>query len=79
MDLINARENFKTLPDNKTSLRVYAGGDLLSGVEFDDIQATYPTTTTERFDYYLSTVLKASILITYTTSSKNILLRVQRL
>lgn len=51
---------------------------ILSGVEYDDIQVTYPTATTETYDFYFLTVLVATILVSYVLADKKDLLRVER-
>lgn len=61
------------------ALRVSPIGSLLDGVEFDKIEAQYPTTTTEIYHYSLGGVLKASIKITYTNASKTVFLSAERL
>lgn len=52
---------------------------LLEGVSYDDIQATYPTSSTEVYSYYLAGNLVAQIEVTYSNSSKNTLTRVRRI
>ena len=48
---------------------------LLRGVEFDDVQVTYPNSVTENYYFYLSTVLQKTIEVTYVNASKETLLR----
>lgn len=76
-DLINARENFEDLKDNKTALRVFAGGSLVSGVKFDEINILYPSGTIEIYEYKLASTTKASVQLTYSNSSKNTLINVK--
>ena len=52
---------------------------LLAGISFDDIQATYPSSTTENYYYYLSTVLQATVQVTYSDSTKEVLTRARRI
>ena len=52
---------------------------LLNGIIHDDIQVSYPTSTTEQYAYYLSAVLQATIEITYSNSSKLVLTRARRI
>ncbi len=52
---------------------------LLEGVQYDDIQATYPTSSTEVYSYYLDTVLQAAIEVSYTDSTKNTFIRARRI
>lgn len=73
-------DKFRGTPGN-TSVAVIATGDmsgLLSGKSYDDIQVTYPNSTTENYAYYLSTSLVATVEVTYTDSSKGVLLRARR-
>lgn len=63
------------------SFRVTGGssGGLLSGVEFDTITATYPNATTEVYAYRtggVSGTINATVTVTYTDSTKDILLSV---
>jgi len=78
-DLINARENYKDMPDKKTAIRTFDGGNLLSGVDYDNLIASYPTSVTENYKYYKGVILVAEILITYTNASKQLLSKVERL
>lgn len=54
-------------------------GSLLANVKYDDIQATYPTTTIELYKYYLLGVLQATVELTYATSAKSDLVRARRI
>lgn len=38
--------------------------------KYDEIQVTYPTTTTENYEYLLSSVSIGNITVTYTDSTK---------
>ena len=60
------------------SIDLKTPGSLLSNIKYDDIQATYPTPTTELYKYYLATVLQATVELTYATSTKNDLVRARR-
>ena len=53
-------------------------GSLLANRLYDDIQVSYPTTSTEVYRYYSLTTLTATVTITYTDSTKAVLLRTQR-
>lgn len=77
MDLINAKENFESLADNKTALRTFGGGSLVSGVKFDEIDIQYPDATHEIYQYLLSGIVKATVQLTYTNASKSILTNVK--
>ena len=52
---------------------------LLAGITYNDIQADYPNSKTENYYYYLSNVLQATIQVTYTTSTKDVLVRARRI
>jgi hypothetical protein len=78
---MSAPERFlvKTFIEELKALRVSPIGSLLDGIEFDKIEAEYPTTTTEIYHYSLGAVLKASVKLTYTNSSKQIFISAERL
>jgi hypothetical protein len=50
---------------------------LVLGVDYDVIDITYPSTTTEVFTYTLATVEVQVIRLTYSSASKNILIKVE--
>jgi hypothetical protein len=52
---------------------------ILAGIRYDDLQVEYPSTTVENYKYYLSTVLVATVEVTYSNSSKSILTRARRI
>lgn len=60
-----------------TAVEVVAGG-MLSDISYDELQATYPTSTTEAFEYKLSGVTQATITITYVATNKKDILSVIR-
>ena len=47
-----------------------SSGNILYGIEFDSISATYPTTTSEVYTYTLSASIVATITVTYTDTTK---------
>jgi hypothetical protein len=65
--------------ESKVAVTLEGDTGLLEGIQYDDIQATYPTTSSERYAYYLSGVLQVTIEVTYTNSSKNVFLRARRI
>lgn len=76
------RDKFTLNQENLTAIRTVSeikGGTLLTGIEYDTIEATYPTATLESYAYKLGSDLKATILITYSDSTKETLLSVVRL
>ena len=57
----------------ETAVRVGATGSVISGIPFDAIGVTYPTSTTEVFEYYVGGLagdLQATVVVTYLTSDK---------
>ena len=65
---------------DKRSLDVtLIGGDLVMGTDFDTIDVTYPTSTTELYTYKLAAATVRTVTVTYTTSAKEILLQVTTL
>ena len=54
------------------------GGNILSGIEYDEVQASYPTATTEKYEYYEASSLVATVDITYTDSTKRFITSVIR-
>lgn len=68
----------KAFIEELNALRV-SDGSLIAGIQHDKFILNFPTSTTERYDYYFNTVLVAQVLLTYTTSSKNILISAERL
>lgn len=77
--LINAKENFKSLPDNVTALRTFGGGNFLSGIEFDEIDIDYSVATKEIYKYLLSGVIQAEIQLTYSSPAKNMLINIKKM
>jgi hypothetical protein len=80
---INTLEKQKFRGDSPDNVYVAVGltGDtgILQGVEWDDVQAAYPSATEEIYSYYLNSTLVAQIEVTYTDSVKEFLLRARRL
>ena len=78
----NEASKFRDAGNGKSKVAVVTEGDvngLLSGASYDEIQATYPTTTTELYTYYLDSSSVAVVEITYTDSTKKVFLRARRL
>lgn len=79
---IRDREHDKFRGDSTSETRVAVTmeGDtgLLEGVQYDDVQVTYPDSVTENYLYYQSAILQTTIEVTYTSSSKDLLLRARR-
>jgi hypothetical protein len=53
--------------------RVVAVGNAIVKVPFNEIQATYPSTTTEVFTYKNGEVTVATVTVTYTDATKEVL------
>lgn len=73
------RDKFRN-KNGQTVVATTLEGDtgILQGVQYDDVQAAYPDSTTETYSYYLNTVLQATVEITYTDSTKKTLSRARR-
>ena len=81
MSLINEKGLYestaKNIPEKlRDRLRV-SGKDLAIGVDYDRIDATYPTTTTEQYVYSKDTNIILTIEVTYVTSAKKEFLSVE--
>lgn len=72
---------FRDASGKNSKVAVTQEGDtgLIEGVQYDDILAAYPNSTTETYSYYLNTVLQATVEITYQDNAKKILLRARRI
>lgn len=56
-------------------------GSLLSGVDFDAVNVSYPTTTTETYEFYLGGLagaVQTTLTITYTDTTKDFIDNVVR-
>lgn len=75
------RAVFKKTAREEIAIRVSGQdtGELLEGISYDDIQATYPSATIENYSYYLNEVLQATIEVTYSNASKEVLLRARKI
>ena len=67
------------LHSDKNPITVTSKESLLSGLSYDDLRATYPDSVTENYSYYLKDVLVATVQVTYTDSTKDILTRARRI
>ena len=63
---------------NKRAIHV-AGKELVLGQDYDKIDVTYPTATTEVYTYSLSAATILTIRVTYSTSAKEILTTVEEI
>jgi len=52
-------------------------GDLVIGRDYDTLNVTYPTTTTEVYSYVLDSVAVVALRVTYSTAAKEILTTVE--
>lgn len=73
--LIDEPKAWENKPDGQY-LKTFTG-DLVLGSDYDRIDATYPTTTTEVYTYTLASVTVLAIRVTYQTASKKNLLSVE--
>lgn len=68
--------------NNKTLIAVTTEGDvsgILAGISYDDIQASYPSNTTEIYTYLKDSVIVAQVEVSYSNSSKQTLTRARKL
>lgn len=72
------RKAAEDIGSNSYALRVSASGGL-APAQYDTIEVTYPTSSTELYTYKLSTVTVGTISVTYTDSTKLVLSSVTRL
>lgn len=73
--IVNAQEE-RISPATEGTLQSIAGFNI---PQFDTIDATYPDLVTEVYTYKLNSVDVGSITVTYTNSTKNVLLSVTKL
>ena len=66
-------KSLSRLPTDTAQEVLIGNGELVSGIDYDEIAVTYPTTTTEVFTYKLSAVTIKTITVTYTDDIKNVL------
>jgi hypothetical protein len=72
-------DSFGDKYDESNPFHITNGEGILSGITYDDIQATYPNLTTENYSYYLDAVLVATVQVTYSDSTKAVLTRARRI
>ena len=68
-------------PGNNKVVKVGANGSIISGIFFDAIAVTYPTTTSEIYTYHiggLAGTALATVTVVYTTVAKDCVLSVER-
>jgi hypothetical protein len=82
---ISSLEKYKFIIDGNGLVRVRTqdipSGNLLEGLSYDYIDASYPNDTTEVYEYYtggLAGVLVATISVTYTDNTKEFISSVER-
>lgn len=63
----------QVIGNNRTST------SLLSGLDFDDVQTTFPSAVIENYEYFLATVSQANVEVTYTDATKKNVLRARRI
>jgi hypothetical protein len=73
------KENYKFLDagTNQTSVRVSLASGM-SPERYDEVQVTYPTTTTEVYTFKLATTTVGVITVTYTDTTKDFIQSVVR-
>ena len=73
-------EKFEATSQNKTAVRVIVkdSGSFLTGLNYNIIEAAYPSPNVEVFSFYLDSQKLSDVFITYTDSSKKNILKVER-
>ena len=71
-------QKFVETNSGDAAVRVSSIGEMLSGISYDSITASYPTTSSEVYTYTLSSVTVATITVVYTTATKDVLTSVVR-
>jgi hypothetical protein len=67
------------IDNRKTFIRTGKQESLLSGISYDDIQATYPDPLTVIYSYYFNSNLVAQIEVTYSQPNQKGFLRARRI
>lgn len=62
----------------RTTATISGIGNILEGIQFDEIQATYPDAVTEVYTYSLATVQQAILTVVYTDATKEFITSVVR-
>lgn len=66
-------QKFVQTNSGDAAVRVSSIGEMLSGISYDSITASYPTTSSEVYTYTLASVTVATITVVYTTAIKDVL------
>ena len=76
----NEAKRFRDAGLRGSKVAVVQEGDtgLLEGVQYDEIQASYPSSTTEVYTFYSSSVQVAEIEVVYTNASKKLISSARR-
>ena len=74
-------DRFRPAENGKSKVAVTLEGDtgLLQGITYDDIQAEFPSSTITNYKYYSSSVLVATIEVTFTDSAHSDVLRARKI
>jgi hypothetical protein len=74
-------DSYRDAPNGKSKVAVTLEGDagLLQGITYDDIQAEFTSSTITNYKYYSSSVLVATIEVTFTDSAHSDVLRARRI
>lgn len=75
------QDKFRPGQDGLSKVAVTLEGDsgLLQGITYDDIQAEFPSSTITNYKYYSSSVLVATIEVTFTDSAHSDVLRARKI
>ena len=74
-------DKFRSADNDKSKVAVTLEGDtgLLQGITYDDIQAEFPSSTITNYKYYSSSVLVATIEVTFMDSAHSDVLRARKI
>lgn len=74
--------SYAELPDGTVARKVHdplgASGSILAGVAYDSMQASYPSSTTEVYTYYLDGAVVSTVTVSYSSASKHEILSIVR-
>ena len=74
-------DKFRSADNDKSKVAVTLEGDtgLLQGITYDDIQAEFPSSIITNYKYYSSSVLVATIEVTFMDSAHSDVLRARKI
>jgi hypothetical protein len=74
-------DKFRSAENGLSKVAVTMEGDigLLDGVSYDDVQASFVSTTITVYSYYKNTILQAQVEVTFNDSTKCEVIRARRI